>query len=151
MEDQNKLENFFGIDFDDNSRNTMQTIALWAKICSICAFIGYGVALVVAFMGKTRTQASFGDETTTVNSFAKGSAIAGAFIAAIIGTAINYFLYKFATDAKEGLTNIDQLKLNDGFRNLKTYFKILGIILLICLIFVGLAILIGMFASIGRR
>jgi hypothetical protein len=149
MESQNQLDSFFKISFDDNAREQLKTIALWAKICAICAFVSYAIALVVAFLGKTRTTA-FGDENAVVASTTKVAAIAGAVISAVIGYAINYFLYRFATDAKKGLDSIDQVKLNEGLINLKTYFKILGIIVLIALIICGLVILVGIFGSIGK-
>jgi small-conductance mechanosensitive channel len=149
MENQNQLDNIFKITFDDNGLEQLQTITLWARICAICAFAGYALALIVAFFG--RNPASQFEGSSTAVSFGRASLIAGALVSAIIGTAINYFLYRFAVDAKQGLSNIDQVKLNQGLISLKTYFKILGIILLICLIFLGLAILVGGLAAIGRR
>ncbi|MBS1948574.1 MAG: hypothetical protein JST47_12485 [Bacteroidetes bacterium] len=150
MENQNQLDNIFKISFDDNAREQLRSISLWAKISAICAFIGYGIALIVAFLGKTKAGFVTGNDADVVGSMARGSIVASALVTAIIGTAINYFLYKFAVDAKQGLSGIDQVKLNTGLSSLKTYFKILGIILLICLIIVALVILFAMFASLGR-
>jgi membrane protein YqaA with SNARE-associated domain len=149
MENYNQDDSFLKVTFDDNAREQLKTIALWAKICAICAFVTYGVALIVAFFGKTRS-VTFGEENAVASSTAKVVAIAIAVISAVIGCAINYFLYRFATDAKQGLDGVDQVKLNEGLLNLKTYFKILGIILLIVLIIFGLIFLVGMFASIGK-
>jgi hypothetical protein len=149
MENENQLDSFFKIALDEKNREDLKTISMWAKIAAICAFISYGVALIVAFFGKLTTN-TFGAQTETVSSFARAGAIGGSLIAALIGTAINYFLYRFATDTKLGLANLDQIKLNEGLRNLKTYFKILGIILLICLIFGGLIFIVAMFAAMGR-
>jgi glucan phosphoethanolaminetransferase (alkaline phosphatase superfamily) len=79
-------------------------------------------------------------------------AITGAFISAIIGCAINYFLYKFSTMTRDGLNNMNQVQLNQGLNNLSTYFKVLGIILLIVLIILGLAVVIIAFsAALSRR
>jgi hypothetical protein len=149
MENHNQDNSFLKVTFDDNAREQLKTIALWAKICAICAFISYAIALIVAFLGRTRTT-TYGDENAVVASTTKAAAIAGAVISAVIGYAINYFLYRFATDTKQGLDGIDQVKLNEGLLNLKTYFKILGIILLIVLIICGLIILVGIFGSVGR-
>jgi len=149
---ENQLDNIFKVSFDDNSREHLKTISIWAKICAVCAFIGYAIALVSAFLGKTQSS-TFGNESglTTVSPFSKGSAIAGALVVAIIGIAINYFLYKFAVDTNEGVSNIDQQKLNDGLRNLKTYYKIFGIILIICLSIGVLAFIFGILFSLGNR
>src|ERR1700722_6179980 len=102
MENQNQPDSFLKVTFDDNAREQLKTIALWAKICALCAFISYAVALIVAVFAKTRS-VSFGGENLTVTSYARAGAIAGAIISAVIGCAINYFLYRFATDAKQGL------------------------------------------------
>jgi membrane protein YqaA with SNARE-associated domain len=149
MGNHNQSDSFLKVTFDDNAREQLNTIALWAKICAICAFISYAIALIVAILGRTRSTA-FGDENALVTSSTKVGAIAGAVIGAVIGYAINYFLYRFATDAKRGLESIDQVKLNEGLLNLKTYFKILGIIVLIALIICGIVVLLGIFGSIGR-
>ena len=152
MENQNQLDNVFKISFDNDAREQLQTIALWAKIAAICAFIGYVVALISAFFGKTQPS-GFGtvEQSDAVNSFARGSVIAGTLVSVIIGSAINYFLYKFSVDTKQGLSGIDQIKLNMGLSSLKTYFKILGIILLICLIIAALVFLFAMIAALGTH
>lgn len=150
MENQNQLDNIFNLGFDDSGRDYLTTIALWARICSICAFIGYAVALFAAFFGKARLPDN--EVSGLAASFGRGSLIAGALISAIIGGAINYFLYRFGADAKDGLANMDQIKLNEGLMNLKTYFKILGILLLIILIICGLALVIVILsASLSGR
>lgn len=145
METQNPLDNIFNISFDDTGRQYLRTIILWARICAICAFVGYAVALLAAFIGKARVA---DNEVSGISaSFGRGSLIAGALVSAIIGFAINYFLYRFAISAKEGLDSENQIKLNEGLINLKTYFKILGILLLIVLIICVLALLIGIIAA----
>ncbi|HXB44612.1 MAG TPA: hypothetical protein VNV85_11165 [Puia sp.] len=150
MENQNRPDTIFNLSFDDSSRDNLRTIALWARICAISAFIGYAIALIAAFIGKV--QLSSNEASGIGATFGKSSLIAGALVSAIIGCAINYFLYRFAVSAKEGLESDNQVKLNEGLINLKTYFKIVGILLLIVLIICGLAILIGIIiASISGR
>jgi len=144
MENQNQFDNVFNVSVDDNSRDNLRTIAIWARICALCAFAGYVVALLVAFFGKEQMP---NGASSLAASFGKGSLIAGALVSAIIGCAINYFLYRFAMDAKEGLANANQLKLNEGLINLKTYFKIIGILLLIVLIICVLALVIVIIAA----
>ena len=145
MENKNQLDNIFNITFDDSSSNNLRTIVLWARICALCAFIGYAVALLAAFLGKVPVPDN--GASGLALSFGKGSLIAGALVSAIIGCAINYFLYRFAADAGKGLADMNQIKLNEGLINLKTYFKIVGILLLIVLIICGLAFLIVIIAA----
>jgi hypothetical protein len=148
MEAQNQLDTFFKISFDENAREQLKTIALWAKITALCAFITYAVSLIVAIFGRTKTLSYNNQELTTETI--KFWAIAGALIGAVLGYAINYFLYRFATDTRQALENIDQIKLNEGLRSLKTYFKILGILFFIVLIIFAGMFLIGVMGSAGR-
>ncbi|HEX4372670.1 MAG TPA: hypothetical protein VHZ50_05125 [Puia sp.] len=149
MENENQLDSFFKINFDDDAREQLKTIVLWARICAICAFISYTVALIVAIFGKT-ISSTYSDQGYQVTSYIRTWAIASALISGIIGFAINYFLYRFAADTKQGLEVVDQVKLNEGLSNLKTYFKIVGILLLIVLIIVGLIILFAIIGSLNR-
>src|SRR5579863_1266621 len=141
MENENKLDSFFKISFDEDAREQLKTIVLWARICAICAFISYTVALIVAIFGKT-VSSTYSEQSYQVTSYLRTWTIASALISGIIGFAVNYFLYRFTADAKQGLEAVDQVKLNEGLINLKTYFKIIGILFLILLIIVVLVILI---------
>ena len=47
----NSLDNFFNLSFDTDARQQLKQIALWSKICSLSAFAGYVISLVVAIFG----------------------------------------------------------------------------------------------------
>ncbi|HLY70990.1 MAG TPA: hypothetical protein VKR53_14755 [Puia sp.] len=149
MENENQLDSFFKISFDADAREHLKTIVLWARICAICAFISYTIALIVAIFGKT-VSPTYSEQSYQVSSNLKTWTIASALISGIIGFAINYFLYRFTAEAKQGLDVVDQVKLNDGLINLKTYFKIIGVLFLIVLIIVGLVLLFVIIGSLGR-
>ena len=68
-----------------------------------------------------------------------------------VGGTINYFLYRFAIAAAQGVETMDPSKLNEGLGSLRTYFKIYGILLLIVLAFVGLGVLVGVFGNLNQR
>jgi len=138
-ENQNQLDSFFNLSFDSKATQCILTIAKWARIGAICSFVGYGIALIVAVFGKNSSI----DADSVGVAATKAGNIAGAFLSGIIGTIINYFLYRFSTAARQGVEGMDQLRLNQGLGDLRTYFKILGIIILIFLIIACLAILIG--------
>lgn len=142
------LDNFFNIAFDGATRAQLRQAAVWAKISTICAFIGYGVMLIVAFVG--RPEYSFDTEGAKITRVANAASIAGTLLAVAIGAFINYFLYRFAVSAIRGVDSLDSVVTNQGFSSLRTYFKILGICLIIGLCFAALglvALLIGMGAS----
>ncbi|HVU96520.1 MAG TPA: hypothetical protein VHE34_14930 [Puia sp.] len=148
MEDQqippssNQLDNFFNISFDDAIRAQIRSAASWARICALCAFISAGVGFVVAIFGRSAT--TLGTDGVAVSGFARTGAILGAFISAAISVFINYWLYRFATTTTKGMDAMDSIKTNEGFNDLRTYFKILGVILIIVLSLFALGVLIGL-------
>jgi len=142
------LENFFNIAFDGATRAKLRQAAVWAKISTLCAFIGYGVVLIVAFIG--RPEYTLQTEGTRVTSMVTTASILGTLVAVAAGAFINYFLYRFAVSSIRGIDSMDSVRTNQGFNNLRTYFKILGICLIIGLCFAvlgGLALL----ANIGDQ
>jgi hypothetical protein len=143
--DINQLDNFFNIAFDAGARGQLRQVALWAKICTLCAFIGYGIALIVAIFGHKDYSLEAGE--ISFGAYVRsGSSISGVLVSILVGGIINYFLYRFAVAAGRGVESMDTLKVNEGFNNLRIYFKILGIILIICLSLVALGLLIGLIA-----
>jgi hypothetical protein len=150
MEDQqlppesNQLDNFFNIAFDASTRAQIRQAAVWAKICSLCAFIGYAIALIVTIFGRQ----GYSAETEGIGvsgSFQTGTFL-GSLITTAIGVIINYFLYRFAEATVRGMDTMDSVKTNEGFNNLRIYFRICGILLIIGLSF---ALLVILFAVIG--
>ncbi|HTR30071.1 MAG TPA: hypothetical protein VMH27_12425 [Puia sp.] len=140
------LDNFFNLSFDTAGLDTLRQLSLWAKIISICAFIGYVFALAAALFGHSKSL----DEGSSSVTFSRTSNLLGTFLTVIIGGAINYFLYRFAVGIDRGVKSMDALKVNEGFNSLRIYFKILGIILIIVLAILVLAILIGLAGLAGR-
>ncbi|HXO75869.1 MAG TPA: hypothetical protein VN824_11550 [Puia sp.] len=126
------LDNFFNIAFDGVTRAQLRQAAVWAKISTICAFIGYGVSLISA----------------VIVSYASSLSILGTLVAVALGTWVNYFLYRFAVSTIRGIDSMDSVRANEGFNNLRTYFKILGICLIVGLCLAALAIL-GFLAGLG--
>ena len=64
----------------------------------------------------------------------------------VIGLLINYFLYKFANLTRKGVNGMSQTDLNAGFYNLKIYFVIISV-----LVIIGLAFLLLFLVAIGAN
>ncbi len=154
MEDQqippvsNQLENFFNISFDEATRAQIKQAAVWAKVITLCAFVGYAVVLVVAIFGQPAYSADV--EGAELGGYVRTSNMVGVILSVGLGVFINYFLYRFAVATAKGMDNMDTLKTNEGFNSLRRYFKIYGILIIICLCFLVLALLIGLLAGLGR-
>jgi hypothetical protein len=92
--------------FTQRLKDTVRTTSLWAKLAAIFSFV---------------TTAYF-----VVTNIARG----GFFqIFLLLGVGAIYivmavYLFNFGSRTKKGLENIDQGELEDGFDNLRMYFKI---------------------------
>ncbi len=152
MEDQqippatNQLENFFNISFDEAARTQIKQAAVWAKVVTLCAFVGYAVVLVVAIFG----QSAYSSDREVEGGYIHTNNMPGVILSIGLGVFINYFLYRFAVATAKGMDNMDSIKTNEGFNSLRRYFKIYGILIIICLSFLVLALLIGFLAGFGR-
>jgi hypothetical protein len=145
MEEQNQLDNFFNLSFDAAARTQLKRIALWAKICSISAFVGYALSLAIALLNQVNhTDYALEAEGLSIRAgLVSGSSLRSTVVVIIIGGILNYFLYRFAVAAAQGAGSMDNIRLNEGLSSLRTYFKIFGILMLIVLVVGGLAIVIG--------
>ena len=149
IESGSDLDNFFNLSFDASGLDSLRQLSIWAKIISICAFIGFGFSLASAFFGHPQgTQ--YLDENSPAVSAARTSGILTAIVTVIITGAINYFLYRFAASVGRGVKSMDALKVNEGFNSLRLYFKIFGILLIIGLTVLFIAILILLAQAAGR-
>lgn len=150
MEDQqlplqtNPLDNFFNIAFDESIRTQIRTAAIWARICALCALIGYAVTLVVAFF--QQLPYALDSEGIQASGSFRIRLVITALVTVAFGAIINYFLYRFAAATVRGMDAMDSLSTNEGFNSLRRYFKICGVLLIILL---SLAALVFLFAVIG--
>lgn len=139
------LDNFFNIAFDASLRAQIRQAAVWAKICTLSAFIGYGIALVVAFFGQYSPEIE-----AMEGNFVRTTSVVSALVTTAFGTLINYFLYRFAVATIRGMDSMDNVKANQGFNSLRIYFKICGILLIIVLSLGALAFLLAIIGGLGR-
>lgn len=139
------LDNFFNIAFDASMRAQIRQAAVWAKICTLSAFVGYVIVLVVAFFGQYSPEL----ESIEGNSL-RTMSVVSALISTAFGAIINYFLYRFAVATIRGMDSMDNVKTNEGFNNLRIYFKIYGIILIIVLSLAALAFVFAILMGLGR-
>jgi hypothetical protein len=145
----NELDNFFNLSFDANAREQLKQISLWAKICTLSTFAGYVISLVVAIFG--HKDYSMEAEGFSFGGYIRsGTSIGSVLFTILVGGIINYFLYRFAVDVGQGVQSMDNMKLNTGFNNLRIYFKIFGIILIIVFSLLVLIFLFGLISTLTK-
>ena len=135
--EQNTDNSLFDLSIDETAKDHLRRICSWTLVIVITAVIGYVVAIIKAFMPKTQVVQSEGFGVSVGAGQNLGSVIFGI----IIGLLINYFLYQFANLTKRGVNGMSQTDLNTGFYNLKIYFVIISIMVIIALAIVLLAFL----------
>jgi hypothetical protein len=117
------------LQIDERAKQHFTGITTWCIIIVIVALIGYVLNIADLMMKKSVPMQS---EGFSMKLETKRSP-AGIIIGLLIGLALNYFLYRFATQTQKAIATYDQDKLNNGFSNLKTYFVFFSIIMiLIC-------------------
>lgn len=121
MENQQDTKSVFGLQFSDKLRKDIGSAAIWAKIAAVISFITAGVGLV--------------------SSFSSGN-ILGSFLSAVFTVFVALFLYRFADNTLKGVADMNQQHINEGIKNLSTYFKIYGVICIVALSIIALGILI---------
>jgi small-conductance mechanosensitive channel len=137
MEQQDTSNSLFDLSIDETAKDHLRRICSWTIVIVITAVIGYVVAIIKALTPKAQVIQSEGFGVSVGAGQNLGSVIFGI----IIGLLINYFLYQFANLTKKGVNGMSQTDLNAGFYNLKIYFVIISIIVIIALAIVLLAFL----------
>ncbi|NII25727.1 hypothetical protein HB364_11575 [Pseudoflavitalea sp. X16] len=132
----NQADNIFNISVEGNARELLLTAATWARIIAIVAFISAGLSVLNAIIGKPG-----------LGGAASIFSIMVALIMAAISVVINLFLYRFASNSIESSSNMSQVQFNEGIGNLKNYFKIVSIFIIIVL---SLMVLGFIFLGLGR-
>jgi len=135
--EQNTENSLFDLSIDETAKDHLRRICSWTLVIVITAVIGYVVAIIKAFMPKTQVVQSEGFGV----SLSTGQGIGSVIFGIIIGLLINYFLYQFANLTKKGVNGMSQTDLNAGFYNLKIYFVIISVLVIIVLAFVLLFLL----------
>lgn len=132
----NQSDSLFNLSIEGAARELLLTAATWARVIAVVGFITAGLSILSAIVGKAGA-----------GSAQMVGSIFGALIGAAITVVINIFLYRFATNTTTSLSNMSQVQFNEGVGNLKTYFKILGIFIIIG---IALVFLIVLFVGLGR-
>jgi hypothetical protein len=141
MESTN-VSNLFELQVDHNGSAYLKETARWAKFLAVLGFIFCGLFVVFALFAGTLM--------ATFSSLAPGAGIrGGAFISIMyILCALLYFfpclyLYNFGAKMQIALRANDQEQLNLSFKNVKSYFRFIGILTIIALGFMALGLIVA--------
>jgi hypothetical protein len=132
-----------GIKIDETAKAHIKSLALWAMVCVVAAVAGYVFDIIALVMQPDEPPVTQSEGFTTT-FFAGPKNVAGTATTIMIGLAINYFLYRFASTVNGSVDSLSQDKFSHSFRSLKIYFAITTILMMLFL----LLMLIGISALI---
>lgn len=136
----NRESGLFSLSIEGSARELLQSAATWARIIAIVGFVSAGLTLLDTII-----------RGAGVGGFAMAGSVLFVSIILVVQVVLNIFLYRFASNTLESLNNMSQVQFNAGVGNLKTYFKMVGILIIIgiaiCIIVVLAAIAGASFIS----
>ena len=141
MESTN-VSNLFELQVDHNGSAHLKEAARWAKFLAVLGFIVCGLMVVGALFAGT-IMAAF----SSLTPGGSAGAIGGAFVSIVyILCALLYFfpclyLYNFGAKMQVALRANDQEQLNLSFKNIKSYYRFIGILTIIGLGFMVLGLI----------
>ena len=145
MENSTSDKSLFDLSFDENVKQNLKGAATWGGIAAIVSLIGSVLGLVNYFVEKGKESRYGGNslEEMQIQQAANTGGLVSVVITLIIGIILFYFLNKFSRSAKAGVDTNDHYLINEGLGSLSTYFKFIGVLLIIILVLFALGILIG--------
>jgi small-conductance mechanosensitive channel len=149
MENQDSTKSLFDLRIDENTRQSLKRTANWGGIAAVFSITGSLLSVIRYFVMKDRPKTNPFEGFTEIKMQPSNNGnLASVVLAVIIGFFLFYFLNKFSRSTKAGIDGNNQQLINEGLGGLSTYFKIIGVILIICIFFVGLALLVGVGSKI---
>lgn len=137
----NTSSSLFELQIDTLTTSHLSSTAKWAKFISIVGFIVSALLAIGAFFA-----GSF------ISAFSQSSGVGyingGAFtivylIMALLFFLPNLFLFNYSGKMQQALNGNDQNALNNSFGQLKSYFKFIGIIMIIVISMYALVFLLA--------
>lgn len=139
-----------GLSSEDKSY--LETAAKWAKFLGIVGFVFTGLIVLAAF-------GMFAMGSALSSAIPEGRGIMGSIIGPGVGLMylalatphffISLYMYNFADKTKKALSSNNSEVLTEAFKNLKNYFRLMGILVLIIIILYVVMLFLFMMLSVS--
>jgi hypothetical protein len=147
---ETKSSALFSLNIDPITKTHLAETAKWARFLAVLGMIVLILALLATLMSTTiLTTLGFavGNRTLSNENMTNATRIS-MVVGVLVTTAVAFFpllfLFRFATAMRSAITANDQNKLNTSFQHLKIYFRYLGIVAVLLVIFYGLIVAIAL-------
>ena len=123
--------------------NYLSKTAKWAKFLSILGFIFAGIIVFIAlFIGSIFAMMARLNPMASIIPASIGTFISITYvIIAAVVFVLHLFLFQFASRTQKALSYQDSNLMDSGIHRLQSFFKMLGIIMIVYLILIALGIL----------
>jgi hypothetical protein len=138
---ENQSSLFSELEYDPMAKSYIGSMASWALIAGICSLISLCISIYEAYRPReifVRRTEGFGGFEMVSNA-----AIGSGIISIIITLVINVILIRFAVTARRQLENGNAMGLGQSFGNLKAYFMIISILVILAMTLIFLALLVA--------
>ena len=135
-------KSIFELELNEEGKTQFAGLAQWCYFSAIASLISLAVSVVSAVWIISKLGE---DESTIVASTATST-----LFSIIISLLLNITLLTSANNLKKGLAGADQGTFNLGMAKLATYFRILGIMMIIGLVIGVLAIIVVLLAGASQ-
>ena len=152
MEQPTPSTDLFDLHIDQQVTSYLGETAKWAKFLAILGFIMCGIIAIVALFA-----GSFLSSSLSRFGGGEGTAVSGVLVTIIyLGIVLLYFfpclyLFNFASKMQAAIRSNDQQLLTTSFRNLKSCYRFVGILMIIVLSFYAILLIIGIVAAAATR
>ena len=124
--------NLFDLQVDQTAMAYLRDAARWAKFLSVAGFIFCGLFVVVAILVMSLLSTLF--NSVGASGVAGIGAVPIAFVYILIAI-LNFFpclyLYNFAVKMQLALAGNDQEQLNTSFKNMRAFYRFVGVMMII--------------------
>jgi hypothetical protein len=145
----------FDLHIDQSSINYLNEAARWCRFLSIVGFIYCGLMVIGGFFLGTimaMMMPAMGNQSAALSGVMTAILGVGIIVFSLILFFPAYFLFNFSTKMRRALRTNDQPVLSESLKNLKSFFKFYGILVIIGISFYALIFLAGIVgALIGRH
>ena len=107
------------------------------------AVVGYAISIIQS-LTMTELEKAYVRDSGFQSYFSSSSSTVGMVITIGVGLLINFFLFRFCTQAKKATELQDGAALGRSFGNLKSYFMIMGILAIVFAALFVFAFLFGL-------
>jgi NADH:ubiquinone oxidoreductase subunit 5 (subunit L)/multisubunit Na+/H+ antiporter MnhA subunit len=135
----------FNLRFDENAKEGFRAAAIVAGIAAIVTLARAVISITAFFVERSRKSVveideGYYDQATEKSGSDSVLSLILAILVFLVTVGLFYFLYRFATKAKSGISNASLDDMNEGMGSLANYFKTIGILFIILLALVVLGI-----------